>query len=116
MANIKENLEKVIAKLPDGVRLVAVSKFHPVEELAEAYKAGQRLFGENSIDAEGNPTALEKVIVISDDAIYGSDREKLFYKLVLLDAMHGKVGQDAIDSAASDLGITEYWLTIYTRP
>ena len=47
MENIKENLEKVTAKLPNGVRLVAVSKFHPVEELTEAYKAGQRLFGEN---------------------------------------------------------------------
>ena len=49
MKNIKENLEKVTAKLPDGVRLVAVSKFHPVEELAEAYAAGQRLFGENRV-------------------------------------------------------------------
>ena len=47
MTSIKENLEKVNAMLPDGVRLVAVSKFHPVEELAEAYEAGQRLFGEN---------------------------------------------------------------------
>ena len=47
MASIKENLEKVTAMLPDGVRLVAVSKFHPVEDLLEAYKAGQRLFGEN---------------------------------------------------------------------
>lgn len=47
MASIKENLEKVTAMLPDGVRLVAVSKFHPVEELQEAYDAGQRLFGEN---------------------------------------------------------------------
>ena len=47
MASIKENLEKVTAMLPDGVRLVAVSKFHPVEELKEAYDAGQRLFGEN---------------------------------------------------------------------
>ena len=47
MASIKENLAKVNAMLPDGVRLVAVSKFHPVEELAEAYEAGQRLFGEN---------------------------------------------------------------------
>ena len=47
MASIKENLAKVTAMLPDGVRLVAVSKFHPVEELAEAYEAGQRLFGEN---------------------------------------------------------------------
>ncbi|MBQ3362335.1 MAG: YggS family pyridoxal phosphate-dependent enzyme [Muribaculaceae bacterium] len=49
MANIKENLEIVTDKLPDGVRLVAVSKFHPVEELAEAYAAGQRLFGENRV-------------------------------------------------------------------
>lgn len=47
MPSIKDNLEKVTAMLPDGVRLVAVSKFHPVEELQEAYAAGQRLFGEN---------------------------------------------------------------------
>ena len=47
MSNIKENLNKVAAQLPVGVRLVAVSKFHPVEELQEAYDAGQRLFGEN---------------------------------------------------------------------
>ncbi|MBR5673209.1 MAG: YggS family pyridoxal phosphate-dependent enzyme [Muribaculaceae bacterium] len=47
MPSIQENLEKVVALLPEGVQLVAVSKFHPVEELAEAYAAGQRLFGEN---------------------------------------------------------------------
>ncbi len=47
MASIQENLERVKAQLPGGVRLVAVSKFHPVEELAAAYEAGQRLFGEN---------------------------------------------------------------------
>ena len=47
MSSIKDNLKKVTAMLPEGVRLVAVSKFHPVEELAEAYEAGQRLFGEN---------------------------------------------------------------------
>ena len=49
MANIKENLKTVTAQLPEGVQLVAVSKFHPVEELAEAYEAGQRLFGENRV-------------------------------------------------------------------
>ena len=47
MANIKENIKEFTAKMPEGVRLVAVSKFHPVEELAVAYEAGQRLFGEN---------------------------------------------------------------------
>ena len=47
MANIKSNLDQVKAQLPEGVELVAVSKFHPVEQLREAYDAGQRLFGEN---------------------------------------------------------------------
>ena len=47
MASIKENLQRVTAMIPKGVQLVAVSKFHPVEELQEAYDAGQRLFGEN---------------------------------------------------------------------
>ena len=33
--------------LPSGVELVAVSKFHPVSRLMEAYNAGQRLFAES---------------------------------------------------------------------
>ena len=37
------------ASLPQGVRLVAVSKFHPVESLKEAYDAGQRIFGESRV-------------------------------------------------------------------
>ena len=44
---IQENLHKICAALPEGVALVAVSKFHPVERLMEAYNAGQRIFGEN---------------------------------------------------------------------
>lgn len=35
--------------MPDGVGLVAVSKFHPVEALREAHEAGQRLFGESRV-------------------------------------------------------------------
>lgn len=40
-------LEKIRATLPQGVSLVAVSKFHPAEAVLEAYAAGQRLFGES---------------------------------------------------------------------
>ena len=47
--DIKENLNKIKATLPAGVRLVAVSKTHPIEMLQEAYDAGQRLFGENKV-------------------------------------------------------------------
>ncbi len=35
------------ATLPQGVELVAVSKFHPVEALRQADDAGQRIFGES---------------------------------------------------------------------
>ncbi|MBO5881806.1 MAG: YggS family pyridoxal phosphate-dependent enzyme [Alistipes sp.] len=45
--SIKQRLEQIRATLPEGVSLVAVSKFHPAERVLEAYEAGQRLFGEN---------------------------------------------------------------------
>lgn len=41
--NIAENLKQVLVELPAGVRLVAVSKFHPNEAIEEAYSAGQRI-------------------------------------------------------------------------
>lgn len=36
-------------ELPSGVNLVAVSKFHPNEAIEEAYRAGQRIFGESKV-------------------------------------------------------------------
>ena len=39
---IKENLNNILGDLPEGVRLVCVSKFHPVEAICEAYELGQR--------------------------------------------------------------------------
>jgi len=44
---IAENLAQIRASIPQGVELVAVSKFHPVERLLEAYNAGQRFFAES---------------------------------------------------------------------
>ena len=44
---VSDNLSALYEKLPSAVKLVAVSKFHPVSRLMEAYAAGQRLFGEN---------------------------------------------------------------------
>jgi len=46
---VKENLIKLKASLPQHVKLIAVSKTKPVSDLMEAYKAGQRIFGENKI-------------------------------------------------------------------
>ena len=47
--SIQENLKKYREQLPKGVTLVAVSKTKPVSDLMEAYKSGQRIFGENKI-------------------------------------------------------------------
>ena len=44
---IAERIQELKQALPAGVTLVAVSKFHPVEALREAYEAGQRVFGES---------------------------------------------------------------------
>jgi pyridoxal phosphate enzyme (YggS family) len=44
---IAENIRKIHSELPSGVCLVAVSKFHPVEAILEAYNAGQRVFAES---------------------------------------------------------------------
>jgi len=47
--SIKNNLLEIQSRLPENVTLVAVSKTKPVEDLMEAYNAGQRIFGENKI-------------------------------------------------------------------
>ena len=46
---IGTKIEALQASLPQGVTLVAVSKFHPIEALNEAYEAGQRVFGESRV-------------------------------------------------------------------
>ena len=45
--SIAENITQIKAQLPEGVSLVAVSKYHPVKQLQEAYAAGQRIYGES---------------------------------------------------------------------
>ena len=47
--SIAQNLLQIKSQLPTNVTLVAVSKTKPVLDLMEAYKAGQRIFGENKI-------------------------------------------------------------------
>ena len=51
-------LSSIKAELPKQVRLVAVSKYHPVEMIQEAYDAGQRLFGENHVQEMTQKYAL----------------------------------------------------------
>lgn len=45
--DIKKNIHEVLESLNPGVKLVAVSKYHPHEHLEVAYTEGQRIFGES---------------------------------------------------------------------
>jgi len=47
MYDVKNSLHKVLDVLPEGVRLVAISKYHPNEYIEAAYAEGQRIFGES---------------------------------------------------------------------
>lgn len=46
---IKDEIHNITANLPEDVRLVAVSKYHPETSIMEAYEAGQRIFGESHV-------------------------------------------------------------------
>ncbi|MDE6668303.1 MAG: YggS family pyridoxal phosphate-dependent enzyme [Muribaculaceae bacterium] len=60
--DIAAEIRRLHSELPEGVRLVAVSKFHPAEAVREAYDAGQRLFGESRVNE-----LLEKEAVLPAD-------------------------------------------------
>ena len=44
---VADRIQEVRRELPEGVTLCAVSKYHPLEAVKEAYEAGQRIFGES---------------------------------------------------------------------
>ena len=49
MASPRERISEILQTLPPEVRLVAVSKYHPVEMIQDAYDGGQRIFGESHV-------------------------------------------------------------------
>lgn len=59
---IEEKIRELRAELPEGVELVAVSKFHPAESVLEGYRAGQRRFGESRVQE-----LLAKIPQLPDD-------------------------------------------------
>lgn len=72
MTDIKANLESVIEKIKiaetkagrkeGSVKLLAVSKFHPVEEIKQTLDAGQLMYGENRVQE-----ACEKFALLNDE-------------------------------------------------
>lgn len=62
MNTIADHISQVLAALPEGVRLVAVSKFHDAAAVRQAYDAGQRRFGESRVQE-----LLAKAPLLPDD-------------------------------------------------
>ena len=61
--DVAGNLREVRGHLPEGVKLIAISKFHPKEYIEAAYAEGQRVFGESrEQELIGKAEALPKDI------------------------------------------------------
>lgn len=108
---IKENLARIQATIPEGVTLVAVSKFHPVEMIAEAYESGQRVFAESRENefrqkVESLPKDIQwhfighmqtnkvKYVVPYASMIQSVDSEKLLDEI---EKQMAKIGRPSID-------------------
>ena len=60
--SVRENIELLRRSVPENVKIVAVSKFHPVEQIREAYDVGQRIFGESRVQE-----LVAKQAILPDD-------------------------------------------------
>lgn len=61
--DVAGNLREVRGHLPESVKLIAISKFHPKEYIEAAYAEGQRVFGESrEQELKGKAEALPKDI------------------------------------------------------
>ncbi len=108
MGHIAKKLTEIRATLPPSTALVAVSKYHPIEAVAEAYAAGQRIFGESRAQeirekAEALPKDIEwhfighlqpnkvKYIAPFISLIHAVDTPKLLAEINRQAEKHGKV-------------------------
>lgn len=104
---VAEEIEKLHAELPDGVRLVAVSKFHPVSMIREAYDAGQRVFGESRVQE-----LLEKIPALPEDIewhfighLQTNKVKQLIGKTSLIESVDSERLLDLIDAESRKAGV-----------
>ncbi len=85
---IAQNIQTIKQKLPKQVTLVAVSKTKPNAAIFEAYKAGQRIFGENKVQE-----MVEKHAALPKDIhwhmIGHLQRNKVKYMASFVKLIHG---------------------------
>lgn len=105
---VAQAIEELKEELPAGVNLVAVSKFHPVEQLREAYDAGQRKFGESRV-AE----LLDKISVLPEDIewhfighLQTNKVKKLIGRTTLIESVDSERLLNLIDEESRKAGVT----------
>ena len=86
--DIKDKTKALIDSLPSHVTLVAVSKTKSVEEISQAYEAGQRVFGENKIQEMASKWE-ELPKDIAWHMIGHVQRNKVKYMAHFVDLIHG---------------------------
>lgn len=106
-AQIRQNIELLRKEIPSGVELVAVSKFHPEENIMAAYEGGQRRFGESRVQE-----LLKKVDALPADIewhfighLQTNKVKQLIGKVSLIESVDSEHLLDCIDKASEKSGI-----------
>lgn len=116
MSSVGAEIRYLNASLPEGVRLVAVSKFHPVEAIREAYDAGQRLFGESRVQE-----LLEKIPRLPSDIrwhfighLQTNKVRQLVGRTALIESVDSERLLDLIDRESAKAGlVTDVLLQVH---
>lgn len=108
MSHIADTIRSLHAQLPQGVELVAVSKFHPVEAIREAYDAGQRIFGESRVQE-----LLVKIPQLPDDTRWHfighlqTNKVKMIVgKVAMIESIDTEKLLMLVDRVSAELGVT----------
>ncbi len=104
---VAEEIIKLREEIPEGVSLVAVSKFHPASMVREAYDAGQRLFGESRVQE-----LLEKIPLLPEDIewhfighLQTNKVRQLIGKVALIESVDSEKLLALIDSESRKAGV-----------
>lgn len=109
-SSISERITTISASLPPSVRLIAVSKTFPAEDIRAAYAAGIRDFGENRIqEAASKQAELQDLPDITWHFIGGLQSNKAKKALELFDWIHSVDNLKLalrLNQLAQQLGVT----------
>ncbi len=107
MSGISDEIRGLHKEMPSGVTLVAVSKFHPVEAVMEAYGTGQRCFGESRVQE-----LLEKIPQCPADIrwhfighLQTNKVRSLIGKTALIESVDSERLLDLIDKESARAGV-----------